>query len=92
MLDIGNGRVLKTVQNPPRGTCELNFYQKVFDVTCKDDDILAFRKFMPGFHGTVVKDGGKSSTGACAISQTNSMQNKRVATKVQSITTFLTSD
>ncbi|XP_041363844.1 inositol polyphosphate multikinase-like [Gigantopelta aegis] len=57
MLDIGNGRVLKTVQRPPRGTCELNFYRKVFDVSCRDENILSLRRFLPAFHGTVVKDG-----------------------------------
>uniref|UniRef100_A0A2C9JRX7 Kinase n=1 Tax=Biomphalaria glabrata TaxID=6526 RepID=A0A2C9JRX7_BIOGL len=59
MVDIGNGFVLKSLQNPPRGVRELNFYQKVFDKECADADLIELRDFMPTFHGTVEKNGGK---------------------------------
>ncbi|KAH9520011.1 hypothetical protein Btru_071467 [Bulinus truncatus] len=59
MVDLGNGFVLKSLQNPPRGVREYNFYQKVFDPDCRDPDLIELREFMPQFHGTVVKNGGK---------------------------------
>ncbi|XP_059173080.1 inositol polyphosphate multikinase-like [Physella acuta] len=59
MVDLGNGFVLKALQNPPRGLRELNFYQKVFDPDCTDPDLLELQKFLPSFDGVHEENGVK---------------------------------
>ncbi|CAL1528651.1 unnamed protein product [Lymnaea stagnalis] len=59
MVDLGNGLVLKSLQNPPRGARELGFYQKVFDPECTDSDLIELREFLPAFYGTHEKCGVK---------------------------------
>ncbi|CAG5121586.1 unnamed protein product [Candidula unifasciata] len=59
MVDFGNGMVLKSLQNPPRGIRELSFYQRAFDPDCDDADILELRPFLPPFYGTEEKGSAK---------------------------------
>ena len=59
MIDIGDGTVLKCLQNPPRGTVELNFYEKVFNQTCSDPDYEELKPFLPPFFGSEEINGSK---------------------------------
>ncbi|KAL5018443.1 hypothetical protein ScPMuIL_004165 [Solemya velum] len=43
--------IYKAVQNPPRGTRELEFYQQVFSPACTDVQLLQLKRFMPHFAG-----------------------------------------
>ena len=58
MLDRGNGMVLKALQNPPRGTRELDLYQTTFAPACCDKHLLELRNFLPLYYGTEVLDDG----------------------------------
>ncbi|XP_046572437.1 inositol polyphosphate multikinase-like, partial [Haliotis rubra] len=57
MLHLGRGMILKALQDPPRGTRELQFYQQVFSPTNTDEVTIALRRFMPAYHGTMEFDG-----------------------------------
>ncbi|XP_071105069.1 inositol polyphosphate multikinase-like isoform X1 [Haliotis cracherodii] len=57
MLHLGEGLILKALQDPPRGARELQFYQRVFSPTNTDEVTMALRRFMPAYHGTMEFDG-----------------------------------
>ncbi|BFZ03320.1 hypothetical protein BsWGS_06358 [Bradybaena similaris] len=59
MVDFGNGMVLKSLQNPPRGIRELGFYRRAFDHNCDDAELLELRPFLPQFYGTEEKGNEK---------------------------------
>lgn len=52
MLEHADGSIMKPVQPPPRGECEVNFYSKVFDQNCTDPVLQTLRPFLPKFLGT----------------------------------------
>lgn len=51
MLQHADGSIMKPVQPPPRGECEVNFYSKVFDPKCEDPVLQTLRPFLPKFCG-----------------------------------------
>uniref|UniRef100_A0A0B6YPL8 Kinase n=1 Tax=Arion vulgaris TaxID=1028688 RepID=A0A0B6YPL8_9EUPU len=59
IVDIGNGLILKSVQNPPRGERELNFYHQIFNPNCDNADLLELRPFVSSFYGTEDREGLK---------------------------------
>lgn len=67
MLDRGNGIVLKAMQEPPRGTREIELYQVVFSPVCTDKDLLELRNFIPWFYGTEERDEGEDALCTIAL-------------------------
>ncbi|XP_039274136.2 inositol polyphosphate multikinase-like [Styela clava] len=51
MLQHTDGSILKPVQPPPRGECEVNFYTKVFNPKCEDPVLMTLRPFLPKYLG-----------------------------------------
>ncbi|XP_062851241.1 inositol polyphosphate multikinase [Trichomycterus rosablanca] len=54
ILQDCDGTVLKQLQPPPRGQCELHFYTQVFSQQCTDPQILALQQHLPKYYGTWV--------------------------------------
>ncbi|XP_046719615.1 inositol polyphosphate multikinase isoform X1 [Silurus meridionalis] len=52
ILQNFDGTVLKQLQPPPRGPCEMHFYKQVFAQDCKDPHLLALQQHLPKYHGT----------------------------------------
>lgn len=54
MLLDNDGKLLKCIQMPPRGTREVDLYQCVFGIDVSDSVTLKLRSFLPAFHGIKV--------------------------------------
>ncbi|XP_017319458.2 inositol polyphosphate multikinase [Ictalurus punctatus] len=52
ILQHFDGTVLKQLQPPPRGPCEMHFYTQVFAQECKDPHLLALQQHLPKYYGT----------------------------------------
>ena len=48
-----SGKILKPIQNPPKGQREVDFYKAVFEQPSPSAALLAFRQWMPRFDGVV---------------------------------------
>ena len=59
MVDLGDGFILKALQEPPRGEQELRFYQQVVNNGSVDPDLQALKPFLPQFAGTVERNESK---------------------------------
>lgn len=67
MLQHVDGTILKPVQPPPRGQCELDFYSKVFDENTKDPVLLTIRPFLPRFYGEYCPQANDDIVSPCMI-------------------------
>ncbi|GAA6094938.1 inositol polyphosphate multikinase isoform X1 [Tachysurus ichikawai] len=52
ILQHDDGTVLKQLQPPPRGPCEMQFYTQVFAQDCTDPHLLALQQHLPKYYGT----------------------------------------
>ncbi|KAK3573785.1 hypothetical protein QTP86_032944 [Hemibagrus guttatus] len=52
ILQHYDGTVLKQLQPPPRGPCEMQFYTQVFAQDCTDPHLLALQQHLPKYYGT----------------------------------------
>ncbi|MCI4376464.1 hypothetical protein PGIGA_G00188690 [Pangasianodon gigas] len=52
ILQHFDGTVLKQLQPPPRGPCEMHFYTQVFAQDCTDPHLLALQQHLPKYYGT----------------------------------------
>lgn len=54
MLIDKDGKLLKPLQEPPRGERELHFYENVFSKDISDAVTLKLKSFLPTFYGIKV--------------------------------------
>ncbi|KAL7890047.1 hypothetical protein AOLI_G00023050 [Acnodon oligacanthus] len=52
ILQHPDGTVLKQLQPPPRGPCEMHFYTQVYAQDCTDPQLLALQQHLPRYYGT----------------------------------------
>ncbi|KAL6487245.1 hypothetical protein MHYP_G00038710 [Metynnis hypsauchen] len=52
ILQHPDGTVLKQLQPPPRGPCEMHLYKQVYAQDCTDPQLLALQQHLPRYYGT----------------------------------------